>query len=287
MIRCFRSPRLRRDDERGSVAGELETRRQEQSPTHCGADYDVGCTSEVDCRTATHLSCKLKVSTPAVMLKSSYWVPSEREDGCCKGHDCSEVEKRNLTDDAGRCVRIRSTAECKAMLAGLWMLLASCAGTIQTPDVFVPVTLHVYDVGTSSGVQSANGLFNILGTGMYHTAVEIYGLEWSFAASQKESGVFYCQPGRCWMHTYREPIHLGIVKISRHGVTDLLGKMAREWHGTSYDVLRRNCCHFCEAFAFQLGLGPIPSWVMSLANAGATLEDQSRLCFEPQLCCGF
>ena len=36
---------------------------------------------------------------------------------------------------------------------------------------------------------------------------------------------------------------------------------------------RRNCCHFAEVFAQNLGVGPLPHWVLNLAAAGATLTD--------------
>ena len=45
--------------------------------------------------------------------------------------------------------------------------------------------------------------------------------------------------------------------------------------GDTYDFLRRNCCHFCETLAAELGplSLEIPTWVNRLARTGASLAD--------------
>ena len=46
-----------------------------------------------------------------------------------------------------------------------------------------------------------------------------------------------------------------------------------QWPGDSYDLLARNCNHFCETFGEMLGVGPIPGWVNRFAtNADATVN---------------
>lgn len=140
----------------------------------------------------------------------------------------------------------------------------------------VKVTLHVYHVGHSDGllsIQTANGVLNIMGTGVYHGAIEIYDLEWSYGAIQKGTGVFWCEPKQCPMHDYKESIELGTVTHSRQKVDQMLCEMKVEWVGTDYDLFRKNCCHFSNSFATRLGVGPIPDWVMNLAEVGAKLED--------------
>lgn len=134
------------------------------------------------------------------------------------------------------------------------------------------VTLHVYDVGRTGGVKATNGLLQAMGTGIYHAGVEIYGLEWSFAYRMFGHGIFCSQPRKCFVHTYRQSIPLGYVKMSRRSVQDLLCDMTKEWHGESYSLLRKNCCHFCDEFVQRLGLEPIPKWVLNLAGAAASVE---------------
>ena len=48
------------------------------------------------------------------------------------------------------------------------------------PAAGTPVVLHVYDLGTSPGIQNINKVTYAIGGGLYHTAVEVYGKEYSF-----------------------------------------------------------------------------------------------------------
>lgn len=137
----------------------------------------------------------------------------------------------------------------------------------------VPVKLHIYNVGCSATVKTLNSVLRLGGSGIYHAAVEIYGLEWSYGYAQEGSGVFWCEPTHCEMHQYRECKDLGTVRMSKGRVDDLLDTLAQEWSGADYDLLRRNCCHFCAEFARRLGCSPVPSWVLHAAGTGAKLDD--------------
>ena len=56
----------------------------------------------------------------------------------------------------------------------------------------------------------------------------MYGYEWSFGWNDfdpPETGVFACLPKQCEMHTYREPISLGVTTLSRAQVNDILVRM--------------------------------------------------------------
>ena len=45
---------------------------------------------------------------------------------------------------------------------------------------------------------------------------------------------------------------------------ELVYEMSEDWPMNSYDLLRRNCCHFCDELSCLLGVGPLPDWVLSL-----------------------
>jgi hypothetical protein len=143
----------------------------------------------------------------------------------------------------------------------------------QRRPVNMPVWLHVYHVGTDERVQALNGMLRIFNSGAYHAAVEINGEEWSYGFCDTGTGVFSCTPGSCEAHRHKEAIKLGEVKISEYQVKNCVAMLASEWRGPDYDLLRHNCCHFCDAFAHLLGMGPIPEWVTNLAAAGAKIED--------------
>lgn len=146
--------------------------------------------------------------------------------------------------------------------------------SIEVPlNGMVPVILHVYDLGAdSSTVEVANGILSAMGSGLYHAAVEIYGLEFSFGYSTSGPGIFSNEPKQCTMHHYRESHSLGTVIHRQRDVDEMLQAMSREWTGPSYDILYHNCCHFSNDFSQRLGTGSIPSWVMSLASVGAKLD---------------
>lgn len=135
-----------------------------------------------------------------------------------------------------------------------------------------PVTLHIYDVTTEGAVKALNKVFRAVGTGAFHAAVEVRGAEWSYGYIDEGSGVFDCEPKSCEMHHYRESLPMGETTLSAADIAALIERMSREWPGDQYDLLRKNCCNFSNAFCQELGVGPIPTWVTNLAAAGATLR---------------
>lgn len=136
-----------------------------------------------------------------------------------------------------------------------------------------PVMLHLYNVTTNNAVSSVNAALKPLGTGAFHGAVEVNGAEWSFGYCEGDTGVFDCPPKGCDAHSYRESLPMGETVLSPAEVSALITRMSGEWPGESYDLLRRNCCSFSDAFCVELGVGHIPAWVVNLAGAGATVAD--------------
>lgn len=141
------------------------------------------------------------------------------------------------------------------------------------------VVLHVYDVTNSGSEKTNNTILQInrifkdrigLG-GIFHSAIQVYGdEEWSFGFCEQGSGVFGCPPGKNPMYTYRECIVLGETNCSILKVKQILREMSREWPGNSYDLLSKNCNHFCDALCERLGVQKLPAWVNRFANAGDT-----------------
>eukprot|EP00930_Biecheleria_cincta_P083764 TRINITY_DN73271_c0_g1_i1.p1 TRINITY_DN73271_c0_g1~~TRINITY_DN73271_c0_g1_i1.p1 ORF type:complete len:612 (-),score=123.29 TRINITY_DN73271_c0_g1_i1:46-1881(-) len=135
-----------------------------------------------------------------------------------------------------------------------------------------PVWLHIYDVKES--VEWVNNLIRPAGAGAFHAAVEVFGMEWSFGySSEEKTGVYSCYPRSNKQHKYRESVAMGGTPLAPVLVSEILGQLAREWPGQSYDLLLRNCCHFSDALCRRLGVGPAPAWMTALASAGASLVD--------------
>mmetsp|Transcript_51327 Transcript_51327/g.166420 ORF Transcript_51327/g.166420 Transcript_51327/m.166420 type:complete len:264 (+) Transcript_51327:101-892(+) len=148
-----------------------------------------------------------------------------------------------------------------------------CGGPAGDPTV----TLHIYDVGGTRLVRGANKIFRTLGTGAFHAGVEIYGTEWSFGFIEFGSGVFPNPPTHCPGHQYRERLELGQTNLNEHQVEAVIDRLAEEWQGPDYDLLRHNCCHFSAALCRALDVDEVPRWVTNLAGAGATINKGFKL----------
>ncbi|CAL0303368.1 unnamed protein product [Lupinus luteus] len=141
------------------------------------------------------------------------------------------------------------------------------------------VILHIYDVTNSGSDKTNNTILQInkifkdgigLG-GIFHSAVQVYGDdEWSFGFCEQGTGVFSCPSGKNPMYTYRESLTLGKTNLSIFKVNQILRELSREWPGSSYDLLARNCNHFCDELCERLGVLKLPGWVNRFANAGDT-----------------
>lgn len=138
-----------------------------------------------------------------------------------------------------------------------------------------PVTVHVYHVTGEQHrfMKGANKIMRLLGTGAYHAGVEVYGQEWSFGYSENGTGIMRYMPQCCSPHRYYKSIEMGVTFLEPREVLQLIHSMAEQWIGQDYDLLRKNCCDFSDALCVELGVGELPRWVMSLADAGASLSD--------------
>mmetsp|Transcript_85739 Transcript_85739/g.276707 ORF Transcript_85739/g.276707 Transcript_85739/m.276707 type:complete len:289 (+) Transcript_85739:54-920(+) len=163
--------------------------------------------------------------------------------------------------------------QAQALFFNLWSGPQAMPPTQPQLTKGAPVVLHVYHLSGKRRIKFTNQILRLFGTGVYHAAVEVHGLEWSFGAKRFGTGVFSCVPTGCGAHTYKKPYLVGYTSLSVDQVQGLVDKMADEWQGRDYELLRRNCTHFSRDFCERLGVGAVPSWVTSLAAAGARLED--------------
>ena len=157
------------------------------------------------------------------------------------------------------------------------------------------VTLHVYDI-TNTQYEAANTAIQNLNRftkdalgagGIFHGAVEVNGDEWSYGYCDRGTGVYCCRPRGNTAYTYRESIPLGVTSLSPARVRSVIAVLQVQWPGAAYDLLARNCNHFCQAFAEMIGVGPAPAWVNRFAhqadatvNAVTYARDQTRAVVE-------
>lgn len=140
------------------------------------------------------------------------------------------------------------------------------------------VRLRIYDATRVLSVGKANNVLKSLGTGIFHSAVEVYGMEWGYGGclAPGQTGVYRSEPGRDAQHTYREVLELGRTPLSEGEVQQVLERLQEQWLGTDYHILRHNCSHFSESLCEALHVDPVPLWVKSLARVGAELDAVSE-----------
>uniref|UniRef100_A0A0D9WML3 PPPDE domain-containing protein n=1 Tax=Leersia perrieri TaxID=77586 RepID=A0A0D9WML3_9ORYZ len=139
-----------------------------------------------------------------------------------------------------------------------------------------PVYLNVYDV------TPANGYSRWLGLGVYHSGVQgmyapllnfknFHGVEYAYGAHEgAASGIFEVAPRRCPGYAFREAVMVGTTAMTRAEVRALMADLAADFPGDAYNLVSRNCNHFCDAACRRLvaGRARIPRWVNRLAKIG-------------------
>lgn len=112
------------------------------------------------------------------------------------------------------------------------------------------------------------------GLGVYHSGVQVFGTEYTFAGNGTVStGVFSHRPrippaagdGSRWV--FKETVNLGPCLYPKTDVKEMVAFLSGQFKANSYHLTSRNCNHFSEAFCAQLGVS-FPSWINRLANVG-------------------
>ncbi|CAK8574587.1 unnamed protein product [Lathyrus sativus] len=143
------------------------------------------------------------------------------------------------------------------------MLLCGKASLNGTAPGSVPVYLNVYDLTTF------NGYAYWLGLGVYHSGVQVHGVEYAFGAHEHEStGIFEGDPKKCEGFRFRKTILIGKTDKEFDQVREVMEKLGGEYKGNAYNLITKNCNHFCNDACVKLTGNSIPSWVNRLARIG-------------------
>ncbi|ESW07795.1 hypothetical protein PHAVU_010G159700 [Phaseolus vulgaris] len=127
----------------------------------------------------------------------------------------------------------------------------------------VPVYLNVYDL------TPINGYAYWFGLGVYHSGVQVHGVEFAFGAHEYPStGIFEGEPKRCEGFSFRKTILIGKTDMGPGEVKAVMEELAAEYRGNAYNLITKNCNHFCNDACLRLTGNPIPSWVNRLARIG-------------------
>ncbi|XP_042507389.1 deSI-like protein At4g17486 [Macadamia integrifolia] len=127
----------------------------------------------------------------------------------------------------------------------------------------VPVYLNVYDL------TPINGYAYWFGLGVYHSGVHVHEVEYAFGAHDfPTTGIFEGEPKQCPGFTFRKSILIGRTDSGPKEVRALMEELAEEYTGNTYNLITKNCNHFCNDACIRLTGKPIPRWVNRLARIG-------------------
>ncbi|KAL8498728.1 hypothetical protein ACS0TY_021889 [Phlomoides rotata] len=127
----------------------------------------------------------------------------------------------------------------------------------------VPVYLNVYDL------TPINGYAYWFGLGIYHSGVQVHGVEYAFGAHEHSTtGIFEVEPKHCPGFTFRKSILIARSDLGPKEVRSFMEKLAEDYPGNAYNLITKNCNHFCNDVCVKLTGTPIPRWVNRLARLG-------------------
>jgi len=124
----------------------------------------------------------------------------------------------------------------------------------------VSVLLNVYDLAP------ANEFLFPAGLGLYHSGVEIFGTEYTFADT---AGVFSHPPKAVPNAKFRQQIDLG--SCDPGSVQSAISALSSDekFGPNDYNVIQNNCNHFSKALVWKLLQKQIPGYVNRMADIGA------------------
>ncbi|CAI9757946.1 unnamed protein product [Fraxinus pennsylvanica] len=130
-----------------------------------------------------------------------------------------------------------------------------------------PVYLNVYDL------TPMNGYVYWAGLGIFHSGVEVHGVEYAFGAHDyPSSGVFEVEPRQCPGFKFRKSIFIGTTCLDSTQVRDFMERQAASYNGDTYHLIVKNCNHFCKDICYKLTGKRIPKWVNRLAKLGSVFN---------------
>lgn len=127
-----------------------------------------------------------------------------------------------------------------------------------------PVYLNVYDL------TPLNGYVYWAGLGIFHSGVEVHGVEYAFGAHDyPTSGVFEVEPRQCPGFRFRKSILIGTTCLNAVQIREFMEHHSLNYSGDKYHLIVKNCNHFCKDVCYKLTGKSIPKWVNRLARIGS------------------
>jgi len=131
-----------------------------------------------------------------------------------------------------------------------------------------PVFINLYDMWTG------NNFVRSCGCAMYHSGVEVYGLEVAYGGRDSDrSGVYLTNPREGCDQPYAQTLEVGRTEKTWNKVISLLMDIKDLYRANEYDILWWNCHDFTQELVKILIPGwTAPKWLNRLASVGQVLD---------------
>mmetsp|Transcript_8240 Transcript_8240/g.9150 ORF Transcript_8240/g.9150 Transcript_8240/m.9150 type:complete len:204 (-) Transcript_8240:420-1031(-) len=117
------------------------------------------------------------------------------------------------------------------------------------------VHLNIYTLSQAKGIS--NKLSNKFGfKKAYHTAVEVYGIEYSYDETR---GIYAAKPREVKNAKLKKALYMGTANMKWPEVKNIVSELREQYDIDNYDLITRNCHHFCESLCQELVAMSIPS----------------------------
>jgi len=122
------------------------------------------------------------------------------------------------------------------------------------------VFLNLYDL------SPMNDYLVPIGFGLHHSGIEISGVEYSFGSG---GGIFEGSPKQAAGARFRYQLEMGTFEGGSHELNKVLDDLRHGGFGNSeYNLVKRNCNHFCDALVLKLLKIRLPGYVNRWADLG-------------------
>lgn len=158
-------------------------------------------------------------------------------------------------------------------------IVETTPGQSRSGQTHLPVVINVYDLRS---MRRCNMCMHPCGIGLYHTAIQVGKREITYGGNTTSamSGIYTNAAQRNQNFAFkfsipvyyeREPEVSVLVKTEEQIFFELLPRMGQRYTANTYDILLKNCNHFCEEFLTEItgGRFGLPGYINRAARIGA------------------